>query len=66
MSSENTTVAFLGGFIIGAILIGILAISLTWNNYKIGQINALTGKIDYKLMTKSDSSRIWVKIKENK
>lgn len=34
--------------------------------YQQGQIDALTGKIEYHLVTKSDSTRVWEKIEEDK
>jgi len=49
-------------FMIGVLAGTILLMSFeTWTNhtYKDGQVNALTGKIDYKLVVKADSTRVW-------
>lgn len=42
-----------------------LLVGLSGDLYKQGQTDALTGKIQYKLVTQSDSSKIWVKINKD-
>ncbi len=58
-------------FFIGlAFLFGLLVMSIVYPNlvvtdsrsYKQGQIDALTGKIKYHLVTQSDSTKVWKSI----
>ena len=53
------------GFVIGVImsLILIFIISKHTIFYKWGQIDALTGKVKFELVTQPDSTRTWEKIK---
>jgi len=56
--------------VLGIIIVGIMvAVGLSChdiqtfdNGYKRGQIDALTGMVQFRLVTKADSSRTWEKI----
>lgn len=50
-------------FLIVSIAGFILAI-LVSDAYRVGQIDALTGKVKYHLVVKPDSTRVWEKIDE--
>ena len=61
-NTENIAIGFLWGLLIGVVL----GIWLTDEvNYRAGQIHALTGKIEYELVTHPDSTRSWEKIDED-
>lgn len=55
------------GMIIGMILITVLIV-FVWDipkcNYRKGQIDALTNKIEYHLVINEDSTRTWERIKQ--
>jgi hypothetical protein len=56
---------FMDGFMIG-VLFGLIIGHIIYcinNDYKQGQVDAMTGKIKYELIIKSDSTKIWEKIK---
>ena len=53
------------GVVVSAVLV-IMAFKYFGNNhdwYKEGQLDALTGKIKYELVTQDDSTRVWKEIK---
>ena len=58
-----------GVFIILGILLCILGFcigGMIWaNDYEKGQIDALTGKIEYRLQTNADKTVKWIKINKN-
>ncbi len=58
--------SFIAGLVIGLILcaatFAITRIIVMNDYYKQGQIDALTGKINYHLVTKPDSTRVWEKL----
>lgn len=51
------------GIFIGMLLMVIL-INAAGNTYKRGQIDALTGNVKYELVTNSDKTSSWKKIKK--
>ena len=48
------------GFILGALIVGTVRYN---EGFKEGQIEALTGNVQYELQVQPDSSRVWVKTK---
>ena len=64
MTSKFQWLEFLTGVVVGAALIFIVITfvldgSTTSSYYKQGQIDALTGKVHYELVTKNDSTKTW-------
>lgn len=50
-------------FVIGLVLGMLFGMWLMYDGaYKTGQVDALTGKIQYELVTQPDSTRIWEEI----
>lgn len=61
---DNVILGFMPGFLLG-ILLGILVCiySTAGVEYKLGQIDALTGKIKYELVQHDDKTVSWEEIK---
>lgn len=55
---------FCAGFIVGGLFSTILLAVLDANNgsYRDGQIDALTGTVQYELVTHADSTKTWERI----
>lgn len=47
------------GLVVGAFFGSLLMSCWCENDYKNGQIDALTGKIKYELVVQADSTRVW-------
>lgn len=62
-STEGVWAVFFFGLIIGFCGCGFL-MDIFQPHYKDGQIDAITGKIQFELVTMPDSTRVWKKIKE--
>jgi hypothetical protein len=56
-------ITFITGFVAGLALGTAVMIALSTNPYKRGQVDALTGKIKYHLVTNIDSTKTWEDIK---
>lgn len=54
-------VGFILGLGIGALIIVLVILSIPEHTapYKMGQIDALTGKVEYQLVDKPDGTRVW-------
>ena len=64
MNGVNSFAACVVSFIMGFILACILLIGDDPKSYKKGQVDCLTGKVKYELITNSDSSKTWQKKNE--
>lgn len=55
---------FLSGFMLGLFILIVAIPIIGHNDYKKGQIDALTGKVKYQLVMQEDSTRVWKSIRE--
>ena len=62
----KTVMMILIGSLISSIVLVYGAIEIRDSSYREGQINALTGKVEYHLVVKSDSTKVWEKIVNEK
>lgn len=51
------------GFFIGVVILMVLT-GIYWSGYRNGQVDALTGHIEYEKVTHRDSTVTWESIKE--
>lgn len=58
--------ALLYGLISIAVILFLALLIFYYSDYRQGQIDSLTGKIRYELVTKPDSTKVWQEIKQTK
>lgn len=56
-NKQITAFPIFAAIMAGCVIIGLCALWV--NGYRAGQINAINGKIEYRLVTQPDGSRTW-------